>query len=139
MVQLVPPPCVAAEAAAASAASGGGLGTSPSEPRAVILGMLSGASRLGTRRSHQSCRFCPLPKTPALPCASLPWRGPARLPPPLGLPGAPAPSAAAEGAGRLAGGDVAGLFVHCGRIPVRSRDAAALSSLLSEAAAMMEV
>lgn len=76
--------CVAAQTAAASAATCGRLGTSPSEPRTVTLGMLSGACRLGARRSHPNSASAP----PYLPCPTLsfPQRGRVRLPPPLGLP-----------------------------------------------------
>lgn len=76
--------CVAAETAAASAATGGRLGTSLSEPRTVTLGMLSGACRLGARRSHPNFASAP----PYLPCPTLSFlqRGRVRLPPPLRLP-----------------------------------------------------
>uniref|UniRef100_A0A8B7UXS6 Uncharacterized protein LOC109689441 n=1 Tax=Castor canadensis TaxID=51338 RepID=A0A8B7UXS6_CASCN len=104
-------------AAAASAVTGGRLRTSPSEPLAVTLGMLSSAGRLGAQR------LAPVPSPPLFspPLPSLGKR-PVRLSPPLRLPRRPAPGvAAAEGAGWPADGDVAGLFVHCGRIRVRAQ------------------
>lgn len=120
-------------------------------PRQVQL--LAGASHKperapGARTGHAQWRprakgsaLAPGAAAPAPPRPSLPRRGLARLPPPLRLPGAGLPARRRRRRGRAGRRAVMwrdSLCTAAGYAPGR-RAAAALGSLLSEAAAMMEV
>lgn len=129
-----PPPRAAAEAAA-SAAPGWRLAQARASPgRSHWACSVAAASRCSA--------LAPGAAAPAPARPSLPRRGLARLPPPLGLPGAGLPARRRRRrrgrAGRRAVMWRDSLCTAAGYAPGR-RAAAALGSLLSEAAAMMEV